>query len=605
MKNDIFDIYISISSVLALVLLMFSDTASAQTNQGWAHLKYAIYFTSGDVENLLADAGAFQKTMEYFAPVKPERVYLEGSTSRDVDVAMLKTVRDRFIALGIKVSGAMVSNSLRGGPSSYNNDDDMQVLKKRTQDLARVFDNIILDDWLFTISVDEKSLQDRGNLSWADYRTNLILKQSKKYIIDAAKEINPNAKIIIKYPDWYECHRQNGYDVYKETLQFDNMAVGIETRDPETQDQHIPIYSGYIFQKWFSSVDPAKWVGSWLDNYEMKGSSNNYAAQVWQAIMAQTPEIILWCAGQLYPTNPSSDVYPHFKDLLPEFDKTAGLLNGEARGVPIYLPYGSTGEYNIFGYLGMAGIPLTPVAKFPAESKNAIFTLHSLPDPKLADEMIERLRNGNDVFLTWGLLQKLMNTEIGKAFSFVDYGGTVTSSDFRMKEAWFYEHAFKSDRPFTFQRIQTTTWPYVRNLALVKEDFDYSILLKAQYLKGNIYVLNMPDNSNDLLKLPVEALNTIRRAFAGDLGVEYDGPGGVGFYLFGQKQFVLYNMTDKTAPVSLRFTGKLADDGWNELVHGKPLSVKHDDTLTRFGQSPFTDVSFELKPFEITVVQAP
>jgi hypothetical protein len=605
MKNDIFDWCVSKSSVLALIFLLVTNISFAQTNTGWAHLKYSIFFTSGDVERLLSDPAAFKKTMEYFAPVKPVRVYLEGASSGNIDIAMLKKVRDRFLAMGIKVSGAMVPVSVHGGPSTYNNQEDLDALKKRMQALAQVFDDIILDDWLFTTSVDEKSLEDRGNQSWADYRTKLILEQSKKYIIDPAREVNPKVKVIIKYPDWYEGHRQNGYDVYNETLQFDKMAVGIETRDPETQDQHIPIYSGYIFQKWFSSVDTSKWVGSWLDNYGMKGSYNNYNAQVWQAVLAQTPEIILWCAGQLYPPNPSSDVYPYFKKMLPEFDKTAGLLQGDARGVPIYLPYGSTGEYNIFGYLGMAGIPLTPVAKFPAESQNAIFTLHSLPDPKLADELLHRLRNGHDVFLTWGLLQKLMNTEIWKAFSFVDYGGTVTSSSFRMRDSWYYEHAFKAGRPFTFPRIETTTWPYVRNLALVKEDFDYSILLKTPYLNGTIYVLNMPDNYYDLLQLPVEALNTIRRAFAKELDVEYDGPGGVGFYLFGQKQYVLYNMTEKPASVSLRFTGKKPLTGWSELVHGKSLSVKHDETLTRLGGSPYTDVSYELKPFEITVVQAP
>jgi hypothetical protein len=605
MKNDILKWYGSICSALLFIVLVLSGTASGQVNPGWAHVKYAIYFTSGDVEKLLSDSDAFQKTMDYFGPVKPVKVYLEGSSRGDVDVAMLKKVRDKFLALGISVSGSMVATSARGGPSAYNNQEDMDALKKRMQSLAEVFDDIILDDWLFTTSTDEKSLDERGDLSWADYRTNLILKQSKKYIIDAAKEINPKAKVIIKYPDWYECHRQNGYDVYKETLQFDKMAVGIETRDPETQDQHIPIYSGYIFQKWFSSVDPSKWVGAWLDNYDMKGSDNNYVAQVYQAIMAQSPEIILWCAGQLYPTNPSSDVYPHFKDLLPEFDKTAGLLNGMARGIPIYLPYGSTGEFNIFGYFGMAGIPLTPVAEFPKESQSAIFTLHSLQDPKLADEMLDRLRDGHDVFMTWGLLQKIQNTEFGKAFSFVDYGGTVTSSEFRIREGWFRDESLKADRSYTFPRIETTTWPYVRNVALIKEDFDYGILLETQYLKGNIYVLNMPENFNDLLKLPASALNSIRRAFNKELNVEFDGPGGVGFYLFGQKQYILYNMSDKSASVSLRFSGKTPTEGWNELVHGKLLSVNQDTTFKRFGGIQFTDVSYTLQPFEITIVQAP
>jgi hypothetical protein len=605
MKNDIFNRRASVYTVFVIMFLLFSASASAQLNPGWANLKYAVYFTSGDVERLLADSAAFERTINYFAPVKPFKVYLEGSSRGVIDVEMLKKLRDKFLSLGIKVSGSMVAGSAHGGTSTYNNQEDMDMLKKRMQSLAQVFDNIILDDWLFTISTDEKSVEDRGNLSWADYRTQLILKQSKKYIIDAAKEVNPNAKIIIKYPNWYECHRQNGYDVYNETLQFDNMAVGIETRDPETQDQHIPIYSGYIYQKWFASVDPSKWVGAWLDNYDMKGSDNNYAAQVWQAIMAQSPEIILWCAGQLYSDNPSSDVYPHFKDMLPEFNKTAGLLNGSARGVPIYLPYGSTGEFNIFGYLGMAGIPLTPVAQFPTESQNAIFTLHSLPDPKLADEMLNRLRNGHDVFMTWGLLQKLQDTEFGKAFEFVNYGGSVTSSSFRVREGWFRDQTVKADRSFTFPRIQTVTWPGVRNVALIQEDFDYGILLETPYLKGNIYVLNMPDNYNDLLKLPSDALNSIRRAFNKDLGVEFDGPGGVGCYLFGQKQYVLYNMSDKAAPVSLRFTGKTPTEGWKELVHDKLLSVKQDTTFKRFGGFQFTDVFYTLQPNEMTIVQAP
>jgi hypothetical protein len=207
----------------------------------------------------------------------------------------------------------------------YNDPADMASLEEHTRTLAQVFDEIILDDWLFTIATDEKSLQDRGTMSWADYRTKLLLEQSKKHIIDAAKQVNPQAKVIIKYPNWYEGHRRNGYDVYNETLQFDKMAVGIETRDLTTQDQHIPMYSGYIFQKWWSGVDTSKWIGSWLDNYDMKGQYNDYNAEVWQAVFAQAPEIILWCAGQLYPTNPSSDVYPYFCKELPEFDAAAGM----------------------------------------------------------------------------------------------------------------------------------------------------------------------------------------------------------------------------------------------------------------------------------------
>jgi hypothetical protein len=603
-----------LASIVLCAAVLLSTQASAQgsaKNAGWPNLKYAIYFTSHDVDSLLANPDQFKKTMAYFAPVKAVHVYLEGTGQGEINVPLFKKIADRFRSMGIKVSGAMVPTG-RHGPSVYNNPEDMAALERRMRALAQVFDDIILDDWLFTTATDPKSVEDRGNQTWADYRTKLIIEQSKKYIIGPAKEVNPNVKVTIKYPNWYEGHRDNGYDVYHETRLFDQMAVGIETRNRMVHDQHIPIYSGYIFQKWWSSVDTKKWVGSWLDNYDMRGDSNDYVAQVWQAVLAQTPEIILWCAGQLYPTNPSSDVYAHFVGMLPEFDRVAGLLNGEPRGVPIHLPYGSTGEYNIFAYLGMVGIPLTPVAKFPTESKNAIFTLHSISegslgrDTLLAEEMLDRLKNGKDVFVTWDLWRRLRRTEFRNALMLVPGSeGTVTSDQFRLRQGWFRQELIKSDKPFTFPKIETTTWPYVRDVAVERDDYDYGVLFHVQYLSGNIYVLNMPDNSYDLLRLPASVLALVRRAFDDDLGVELNGPGGVAMYLFGDHQYVLYNMSDDVAPMTLRFTQKMPTKGWKNIVSSKDLETKQDTSYVRFGGPLITDVSITIRPFEIAIVQEP
>jgi hypothetical protein len=604
MKNNALGLLTPGTLALVFILLVDFNPVLCQVNKGWTHLKYSIFFTHNDLKHLLSNDAQFRETMSYFAPVKIEKAYLEGNSRGDEEITLMKKISERFRAVGIKTAGAMVPVSEKGGPMCYNNPDDLAALEKRMRALATIFDEIILDDWLFTICHCEKCVTDRGNLSWADYRTKLILEKSKQVIINPAKEVNPQVKVIIKYPNWYEGHRQNGYDVYNETILFDKMAVGIETRIPETQDQHIPIYSGYVFQKWWASVAPSKWVGSWLDNYDMQGGADDYNAQVWQAVMAQTPEIILWCAGQLYPPNPSSDVYPHFVNLLPEFDKVAGMLKGSSRGIPIYLPYGSTGEYNIFGYFGMIGIPLTPVAEFPTESQNAIFTLHSLQDLRLAAGMIKRLRDGHDVFMTWALWKKLGESEFKNTFSLIFDGGSITSSEFRIREGW-HNQIIKADKPFTFPRIETTTWPGVRDVAVIEEDYDMAVFLKTQYLNGTIYVLNMPDNSYDLQRLPTEALTAIRRAFSKELGFTLKSPGNVGSYLFGQKQYVLYNMGDKEAPVSLRFTENIATSGWRELLHGKELLVKEDTSWVRFNRPIVRDVSLAIKPFEIVIVEAP
>jgi hypothetical protein len=593
---------------LILVLLLVPASLAAQakareTSPGWPHLKYALYFTYNEIERLLIDTASMRETIEYFAPVRPERVYLECTSAGEVDVARMKDLAARFRALGFRVSGAMVPN-IPGGPMCYNNPDHLAQLERRSRAVAQVFDDFILDDWLFTTCTCDKCVAERGASTWADYRTKLLLEKSKKCIIDPAREMHPGIRITIKYPNWYEGHRENGYDVLNETRQFDAMAVGIETRTRATHDQHIPIYSGYVFQKWWPLVDQSKWVGSWLDNYGMKGEDNDFVAQVWQAVLAGAPEIILWSGGNLHHTGPFSDVYPHFREMLPEFDRVAGMLDGSARGVPIYLPYGSEGEYNIFGYLGMAGIPLAPAGQFPAEGGNAIFTRHSLRDPDLAEKMVSRLRKGHDVFMTWELWCKLEASEFRNTLNVIEPGGSVSSSTFRTRAGW-RDQITKSDRPFVFPRVATTTWPYVREVAIVREDNDFGVLMSVKYLNATLYVLNMPENSYDLLRLPAPVLNMIRRAFGAALGVQLNGPGGVGMYLFGTGRYVLYNMSDETAPVSLRFERKVAESGWRELVHGRSLTVTGGTTQDRINPSAWCEVALSLRPFEIAVVQSP
>lgn len=611
MKNS-YSVYLKSGFAAFLTVLLFGAVpalaqSTAGNSNGWAHLKYSIFFTSYDVHQLLADPAQFKKTMDYFAPIKPERVYIDGvGHDGKVDVPLMKEIAARFRAMGIQPDGAMVPTSIHGGTSVYNNSEDLAQLKERMQGLAQVFDNIILDDWLFTTATDPKSVADRGSMSWAEYRTKLILEQSKKYIIDPAKEVNPKVRVIVKFPNWYEGFAENGYDVFNEVKQFDELAIGIETRVPERQHQHIPVYTGYFLQKWESSADPKKWVGSWLDNYEMVGESNYYNAQVWQAVLARTPEIIIWCAGQLWPANPSSNVYPDFVEKLPEFDRVAGLLKGEDRGVPIYMPFGSTGEYNIAGYFGMAGIPLDPVASFPRESRNAIFCLNSAKDSNLAGELIARLNDGKDVFMTFGLWKRLARegTEFKNVLSLVHYNGQVSSSKFSLLEG-YRDRTVEAEREFTFPGVEATTWPETRDVTLSREDYDFSVLMRIPYLNGTIYILNMPGNFYDLLELPVDVLDRIRQPFAKELGVQLSGPGHVGMYLFGEKQYVLYNMSSKTAPVSLKFYNSVPESGWQELVRGEQIRVNVDSSFTRFRGPVISNVSLTLQPYEITVVQKP
>jgi hypothetical protein len=176
--------------------------------------------------------------------------------------------------------------------------------------------------------------------------------------------------------------------------------------------------------------------------------------------------------------------------------------------------------------------------------------------------------------------------------------------EFRTRRGWEHQTT-KSERSFTFPRIAPITWPYVRDVAVVQEDYDYGVFLRIPYLNGTIYILNMPENSYDLMRMPSQTLNSIRHAFIKDLGVQLAGSGGVGMYMFGNKQYVLYNMNDYWVAMSLRFEKDIPESGWSELVSSKQIELSKDASLVRFGGPEINNIYLTLDPFEIAIVQAP
>jgi hypothetical protein len=214
----------------------------------------------------------------------------------------------------------------------------------------------------------------------------------------------------------------------------------------------------------------------------MQGDDNDYVAQVWQAVLARAPEIIFWCAGQLHPPTPAADVYPHLRELMPAFDRVAGMLDGRARGIPIHLPIGSVGEYNVFGYFGMIGLPMEPVTSVPAGGPTTIFTLHSLRQEGLARLVLDRLEAGKNVLLTWPLLDALRQSELGSVVNVINEGAPVSSATFRFRETRYRYDTAQATHPIAFPRLEVSTWPGVRDIALVREDADFGVLLNEPYL---------------------------------------------------------------------------------------------------------------------------
>lgn len=84
-----------------------------------------------------------------------------------------------------------------------------------------------------------------------------------------ARAVNPKVKIIIKYPLWYDSFHERGYEVVRESKDYDYTWIGTETRDydydvrPGGEVQ----YNAYFISRWINKVSGGVWEygGGWVD----------------------------------------------------------------------------------------------------------------------------------------------------------------------------------------------------------------------------------------------------------------------------------------------------------------------------------------------------
>jgi hypothetical protein len=103
------------------------------------------------------------------------------------------------------------------------------------EDIAPIFDSFIVDDFLCTADTSLESKATKGERSWSQYRRDLLAELQSSLFIDPLRKVNPDIDMIIKYPQWYDRFHLFGYDVVRETELYDQVWVGTETRNMNTQ----------------------------------------------------------------------------------------------------------------------------------------------------------------------------------------------------------------------------------------------------------------------------------------------------------------------------------------------------------------------------------
>ena len=424
------------SRFFLLVLLPLAIIGSRQLRAtDWSTL-----FTAQDVRDHLSSEKGRAEALAFCRKMGISKVYVEAfRDAYQPDEQALKTARDFFRNAGLRVSGCVTTTRF-GKPTSgwevgacYTNRANQEHLASIFSFTAKLFDEIMIDDFFFTDCECSECAVAKGSMSWRQYREKLMLEVSRERVLGPARQANPNVKVILKYPQWYDMFHERGYIVDKETALYDRVWVGTELRDPSSDEWgHKQQYEGFFIYRWLSEIGGEKTGGGWFDPYGTDPTF--YLDQAYVSVLAGAPEIMLFHYGALI----SPEYRAQAEALAPrraELESMGKLAEGWS-GIPAYKPPSSEAgnEAYIFDQIGMLAVPLLPTARFPEDARAALFTIHALADGEFVPKLVRFLKAGGTALLSEGLAHRLngdpglpakesLELPKGKFFQAMEVGG--------------------------------------------------------------------------------------------------------------------------------------------------------------------------------------
>ena len=559
--------------------------------------------------------------------VKVGKIYLE--THRDmvvVDESTLIQAREFLMERGVQVSGgitATVNERNYFQTYCYSNPEHRQKLKDVVTLTARLFDEVILDDFFFTNCKCPLCVVAKGEKSWTNFRLEQMTQASQELVLVPARAANPKVEVVIKYPNWYEHFQGLGFNLEDGPRLFDAIYTGTETRDPVISNQHLQPYQSYLIFRYFENIKPGGNRGGWVDPFR-SSYIKRYAEQLWLSLFAKAPEITLfdirsifwqvqdedlsaWQENRpVYDSEAATNVVHQPDDVLPpdtSFVQTAGaafaLVDqfvgklGKPVGLKSYKPYHSSGEAFLHNYLGMLGIPLELVPEFPTDAPTVLLAESAESDPRIVEKIKQQLMDGKTVVITSGLLHALLGKGIEDIVELEYTEQKLSVRDFLMDR----NHIYSASRPILVPKINYLTNDSWEEVSCIGGTTGAPLLHFAQYGRSRLYILTIPDNFDDLYALPIEVLTRIKEIITKDLFARLESPAQVALFVYDNNTVIVESFLDDDVDVWLvldeRFT-RIQDVLSGEVFSG-------DDQKT--GKSRYA-VSIEPHSFRVFQVEA-
>ena len=246
-------------------------------------------------------------------------------------------------------------------------------------------------------------------------------------------------------------------------------------------------------------------------------------------------------------------------------------------GIASYKPYQSTGEDFLHNYLGNIGIPIDLHPEFPTNANLVLLTECAKFDPAIVGKIKAQLVAGKSVVITSGLLRALCRGNQGhlRTSSEAQYtdrkilahqylssygaGNGTTIGDAQAADVLFPELDF----------LTNDSWALVRALANGR---GYPLMFMDRYSKGILYVWTIPDNFNDLYRLPVAVTSALKNYVMSGFPVRIEGPAQVALFAYDNDTFIVESYLPAETDVRISIAGSAAR--LRNLVTGETIATQ-------------------------------
>ena len=562
----------------------------------YRNFKMVIYCTAQNMNGLTREA--LERQYAFFDKYCGcDKVYIEpyrdGLMLPEEQLSMLKVF---FTEKGVEIAGALtttcpdlseedVKKQRFGGTYCYTNQAMRDYLVKTVAYTARHFDEFIIDDWFFTYCTCEECRAAKGDRSWEDFRTAQLAEVSENLIMKTAKAVNPNCKVIIKYPNWSESYQESGYDPDSQRHLFDGIYTGTETRNTRRSDQHLPKYCSFSLMRLMENYAPGHNGGGWFDPYGCS-PMELYLEQAYLTALSRGRELCAFCWSSLY----RNKVIAPLGMELELIDKALDQV-GDCIGVPCYLPPRSQGEDHLEDFLGMNGIPVIPTPDFPAEAPCMLLTVRALKDPDILKKLQAYVAGGGKAIVSSGFVLGALGSGIEEITSIRFRGRRFATREF-IEDGMMSPGSVFSREKMEFPLLEhrnNTTWALAK--AVCGEE-NYPLVLRDTYGQGQMVTLVMPDEYGRLYDLPAEVLRVIRAQFTPAVPYYLDSAGSISLFPYEGDTFCLYPYVNGYNTGRVRIITEGAAEGLEDLLSG--MVMKPESTRIGMDGTPSTVFSIPM-----------